>query len=93
MISGDRALSILDYSLTITENIHSAETSLYQALFKEGEFIFGTEDFARDEDYDHEYEEPALTGNLLEKFDYVLNPDLAYGNYFMKQLFGQDLGL
>ena len=37
-----------------------------------------------DEDYEHEYEEPFLTGNLLEDFDYVLKSSLAGATYYDK---------
>ena len=64
------------YGTEITENFKTAETSLYQALFNDGEYYFDKEDFAHDEDYNHEYYEPFLTGNLLEDLEIELPADL-----------------
>lgn len=83
----DRVMAVGDYALTITENMATGDTSLYQALFNNGPTHFTHSQMADDEEYEHEYEEPYLTGNLLTKFNKVLNPTLAHGNYYTKKLF------
>ncbi len=82
----DRSLSVMDYSLTITETVETGEVSLYQVIKNSAKLYFKEAEMTFDEEYEHEYEEPFLTGNLLEDLGKPLKESLAMGNYYDKQL-------
>lgn len=76
-LAGSRTIRLANFFTVVTENTEVGKTSLYQALFNDGDYVFNQDQMFKYEDFQNKYIDPYWSKNLLEALTPELFQDLT----------------